>query len=104
MEDILIILGNALMVILAAVSFVSSIIIILDIRKSKQLKDRKNIRKNLDSNAYLMENLGLLVPTKFIYGHKNTGQSPCSLENLEIDDIYLLDFNSVLVDKEIKLR
>lgn len=102
MENILIILGNILMIMLAIVSLISSIFVIRDIKKSKELKDIRNIRENLANNTYLMENLGLLVSESFIYGHKNTGKSPCNLEKLEIDDIYSFDISSVLIDKEIK--
>ncbi len=104
MENILVILGNILMIMLAIVSLISSIFVIRDIIKSKELKDIRNIRENLANNTYLMENLGLLVSESFIYGHKNTGSSPCSLEKLEIDDAYSSDNGSLLMDKEIKIR
>lgn len=104
MENILTILGNILMIILAIFSLISGIFVIRDIKKSKELKDIRNMRENLANNTYLMENLGLLVSKSFIYGHKNTGSSPCSLKKLEIDDIYSSDKDSVLMDKEIKMQ
>lgn len=104
MENVFTILGNVLMIMIAIVSLISSIFIIRDIKKSKELKDIRNIRENLANDTYLMENLGLCVPESFIYGHKNTGSSPCSLEKLEIDDAYSSENYSVLMDKEKKIR
>lgn len=102
MDNILTILGNILMIMLAMISLISSIFVIRDIKKSKELKDIRNIRENLANNTYLMENLGLVVSKSFIYGHKNTGNSPCNLKKLEIDDAYSLDSGNILMDKEIE--
>lgn len=85
----LIVLGHIFMVALAITSLVSSILIIRTTLKSQELKDIKNIRRELENNAYLIQNSEVLVPKSFIFEQKDIGDSSQNLEKLEIDNIYL---------------
>lgn len=98
----LLLIGNAFMILLAVASFLFACILIIKSVRSQQYKDIKytiSLKKDLTVNTYLRMKLGLVVPLKFIYGHKNTGSSPCDLEKLEIDDRYL-NVNSTVVMKK----
>lgn len=88
MYNILIVIGHIFMVSLAIASLVSSILVIRIILKSQELKDIKNIRRELENNAYLIQSSGSLVPKGFICEQKDIDDSSQKLKKLEIDDIY----------------
>lgn len=103
MNNLLSTIGNTFMLLLAVSSIVSGVVLLkksINSQEYKDLKYTKFLNKDLTSNTYLRMNLGLLVSRNFIYGHKNTGSSPCDLKKLEIDDRYLTSNSNVLMNKE----
>lgn len=103
MDNVLLTIGNILMLLLAFSSLISALILLVKIINGQEYKDNKyikNLNKDLTLNTYLRMNLGIVVSRKFIYGHKNTGSSPCDLKDLEIDDRYLTTDSNVLMNKE----
>lgn len=94
-------IGNILMAILAIFSMISAIILTVQNLKSQERKDIKtikNIKNNLTDLSYLRNNSEYLKPRMFLYSHKNTGDSPCDLDELIVDESYNYD-NSMFVSK-----
>ncbi len=100
--DKLMFLGDSLMMCLAISLLISAVILIVNVVKSQELKDRiytRELKTEIQSITYLRLNRGVTVPEEFIYGHKNTGKSPCDLVELEIDSCYLTPSSNVLMEE-----
>lgn len=96
-------LGDILMAIAGIISFVSIILLILEILRSRELKiilQKRQFLKILNRFIYLQQAPDMLKNESFLYGHKNNGRSPCDVKSITIDKSYIENHSAYLVKED----
>lgn len=96
-------LGDILMAIAGIISFVSIILLILEILMSRELKiilQKRQFLKILNRFIYLQQAPDMKKNESFLRGHKNNGRSPCDIKYIKIDKSYTENHSAYLMKGE----